>query len=325
MPRILLTTTSYQDTPGPHHDRLADAGFDVVKARGPLSEERMLQLIEEHKGFDGLLNGDDVITADVIDSALATATPLRVIAKYGIGLDSIDVAHATAKSIPVLFTPGVNHTTVAEHAFGLMIGVAKHFWPHLQSVKSGGWKRITGSELAGKTLGVIGMGRIGKEMVRRARAFDMPCIAFDVYWDDAFAASHDVKRAESAEHVLREADVVTLHMNLTDENRHFIDAASIASMRDGAILLNTARGGLIDEAAVAEACRSGKLAGYGGDVLEEEPPAKDHPFNGVDNVLITPHVGSRTLESVQRQAMRATDNLVNYLTGGTDYIQANKA
>ena len=324
MPRILLTTTSYQDTPGPHHDRLADSGFDVVRARGPLSEEQMLDLIHQYRGFDGLLNGDDAITTRVIDAGLAAPTPLRVIAKYGIGLDSIDVPHATSNGIPVLFTPGVNHTTVAEHAFGLMIGVAKHFWPHLSSVKGGGWRRITGSELAGKTLGVLGMGRIGKEMVRRARAFDMPCIAYDVYWDEDFAATHQVERADTAEQVLREADVVTLHMNLTDENRHFIDARSIATMRDGAILINTARGGLIDEAAVAQACRSGKLAGYGGDVLEDEPPGENHEFNGVDNVLITPHIGSRTLESVQRQAMRATDNLVNFLTGGDDYIQANE-
>ncbi len=322
--RILLTTTSYQDTPGAHHDLLAESGYDVVRARGPLDEAAMLSLIREHGGFDGLLNGDDEITARVIDAGVAADTPLKVIAKYGIGLDSIDVEHATAHKIPVLFTPGVNHTTVAEHAFGLMIAVAKHFWPHLRSVKGGGWKRITGSELAGKTMGVIGMGRIGKEVIKRARAFDMPCIAFDVYWDDTFAAEHNVQRMDSAEDVLRHADVVTLHMNLTDENRHFINPRSIKTMRDGAILINTARGGLVDEHAIADACSSGKLAGYGGDVLEQEPPQGHHPFQDVDNVVLTPHVGSRTFESVQRQAVRATRNLVNYLEGDDDYIQANK-
>ena len=118
----------------------------------------MLQLVSEHGGFDGLLNGDDEITAKVIDAALAAPTPLKVIAKYGIGLDSIDVDHATSKKIPVLFTPGVNHTTVAEHAIGLMVAAVKHFWLHMRSVKAGEWKRQTGSELAGKTLGVLGMG-----------------------------------------------------------------------------------------------------------------------------------------------------------------------
>ena len=121
-----------------------------LRARGPLPEADMLKLIDDDDGFDGLLNGDDHITAKVIDAALNAKTPLRVIAKYGIGLDSIDVKHATEKKIPVLFTPGVNHTTVAEHAFGLMIGIAKHFWPHLKSVKSGGWKRITGYRAGGQ-------------------------------------------------------------------------------------------------------------------------------------------------------------------------------
>src|SRR6187455_2752262 len=161
--KILLTTTSYQDTPGKHHDVLAASGFEVVRARGPLSESAMLDLVKSNGGFDGFLNGDDIITAKVIDAGLAAPLPLKVIAKYGIGLDSIDVKHATEKKIPVLFTPGVNHTTVAEHTFGLIIALAKHFWPHVKSVKGGGWKRITGSELAGKTIAILGMGRIGKE------------------------------------------------------------------------------------------------------------------------------------------------------------------
>src|SRR3954466_15306333 len=170
--KILLTTTSYQDTPGKHHDVLKASGFEVVRARGPLPEQAMLDLVKSNDGFDGFLNGDDAITAKVIDQSLASSRKLRVIAKYGVGLDSIDVKYATDKRIPVLFTPGVNHTTVAEHAFGLMIALAKHFWPHLSSVKAGKWKRITGNELFGKTVGIIGLGRIGKEVVIRARAFE---------------------------------------------------------------------------------------------------------------------------------------------------------
>src|ERR1700681_529528 len=157
--RILLTTTSFQDTPGAHHEALRNSGFEIVAARGPLSESEMLSLVQT--GFDGLLNGDDQITAKVIDAALPR---LSVIAKYGIGLDSIDVKHATSKRIPVLFTPGVNETTVAEHAIGLMIAVAKSFWFHMRAVKQGQWKRQTGSELYQKTLGVLGLGRIGKEV-----------------------------------------------------------------------------------------------------------------------------------------------------------------
>lgn len=322
--RILLTTTSYQDTPGKHHDVLKVSGFDVVRARGPLQEAAMLDLIKSNNGFDGLLNGDDLITSKVIDAGLNAPTKLRVIAKYGIGLDSIDVKYATEKKLPVLFTPGVNHTTVAEHAIGLMIALVKHFWPHLKSTKSGGWKRITGNELYGKTIAILGMGRIGKEVAKRARAFDMNVKGFDLYWDEGFAKACNVDRCTTAEDAIKDADVVSLHMNLDENNRHFINKTRIAGMKKGAIVINTARGGLVSEQDVADACKSGQLGGYGADVLDHEPQKPGHPFVEIDNVIITPHVGSRTFESVERQAMRATLNVVNYLNGEKDYIQANQ-
>lgn len=322
--KILLTTTSYQDTPGRHHDVLAASGFEVVRARGPLQEGAMLDLVASHGGFDGLLNGDDLITAKVIDAALGAPTKLKVIAKYGIGLDSIDVKHATEKKVPVLFTPGVNHTTVAEHAFGLMIALVKHFWPHLRSTKSGGWKRITGNELFGKTIAILGMGRIGKEVATRARAFSMNVRGYDLYWDEGFAQACSVERCTTAEDAMKDADIISLHMNLDENNRHFINKARIAGLKKGAIIINTARGGLINEADVAEACKSGQLGGYATDVLDHEPQQPDHPFTQIDNIIVTPHVGSRTFESVERQAMRATLNIVNYLNGEKDFIQANK-
>jgi len=319
--RILLTTTSFQDTPGKHHEVLAASGFEVVCARGPLSEEQILELVTQGGGFDGLLNGDDLITARVIDAALPR---LKVIAKYGIGLDSIDVKHATAKKIPVLYTPGVNHTTVAEHAFGLMIAIAKHFWPHLKSTKSGGWKRITGAELAGKAIAVLGVGRIGKEVIKRAEAFDMKPIGFDHYWDDAFAAQYQVTRAHTLDEAVIHADVISLHMNLDDSNRGIFNKDLLDRLKKGAVLINTARGGLVNEEDIANACRSGHLGGYGTDVVGHEPMTQPHPYDGIDNILVTPHVGSRTFESVERQALRAVQNIVEYLNGGKDFIQANK-
>jgi D-3-phosphoglycerate dehydrogenase len=322
--KILLTTTSYQDTPGKHHELLAASGFEVVRARGPLPEEAMLELVKTNNGFDGFLNGDDAITARVIDAGLAAPTQLKVIAKYGIGLDSIDVQHATSKKIPVLFTPGVNHTTVAEHTFGLMVAMAKHFWPHLRSTKSGGWKRITGTELFGKTLAIFGMGRIGKEVAKRARAFEMNVKGYDVHWDEDFARACTVERCMSLEEALHNADIVTLHMALGETNRGFLNKTRIAAMKKGAIVINTARGGLVVEEDIAAACESGQLGGYAADVLEHEPPAPDHPFTRIDNIIVTPHVASRTFESVERQAVRATLNIVNYLKGEKDYIQANQ-
>jgi D-3-phosphoglycerate dehydrogenase / 2-oxoglutarate reductase len=319
--RILLSTTSFQDTPGKHHDVLNASGFEIVRERGPLNEQKMLELVTTNGGFDGLLNGDDIISAKVIDAALPR---LKVIAKYGIGLDSIDVNHATARKIPVLFTPGVNHTTVAEHTFGLMISVAKSFYFHMTAVKAGKWSRKTGCELAGKTLGVIGVGRIGKEVIKRANAFGMTCVGCDVYWDEEFALTHKVKRAETPQDVLKECDVISLHMNLTPETRGFINKDTLATMKDGAIIVNTARGGLVVDEDIAAACRSGKLRGYAADVVEPEPMKTPHVFQEVENIIITPHIGSRTNESVERQGLRAANNLVNFLKGDADFIQANK-
>jgi D-3-phosphoglycerate dehydrogenase len=322
--RILLTTTSFQDTPGKHHELLEASGLEVIRARGPLKEAALLELISNHDGFDGFLNGDDEINQRVIDAALSATKPLKVIAKYGIGLDSIDVQYATDKKVPVLFTPGVNHTTVAEHAFGLMIALVKHFWEHLSAVKAGKWKRITGHELAGKRLAVLGMGRIGKEVITRAVAFGMHPIAFDLFWDEEFALKYGVERASSLDEAIAGADIVSLHMNLTPENRGFINAERISRMKDGVIIINTARGGLVVEEDVAEACTSGKLGGYGADVLDTEPMIVPHIFQEIDNIIITPHVGSRTFESVERQAMRAVKNIVNFLMCDGDFIQANR-
>ncbi len=319
--RILLTTTSYQDTPGPHHELLESQGYEIVRERGPLPEEKMLELAGE---FDGFLCGDDAITQAVIEKSLPR---LKVIAKYGIGLDKIDVAFATSQKLPVLNTPGVNHTTVAEHTFGLLLGLCKKIQENAVDVRAGkwvaGWKKPIGNEILGKTMGIIGLGRIGKEVAIRAKAFGMPVIAFDPYFDEAFAAEHGVERCESMDDVLHRANVVSLHCFLDDSTRGMINTAKIAEMQDGVIVLNCARGELVETDCIVKALASGKVGGYGADVLDAEPPAADHPLLAAPNCIITSHIASRTHESVIRQALRATHNLVNFLHGDPDYIQAN--
>lgn len=320
--RILLTTTSYQDTPGPHHELLESQGFEIVRERGPLPEETMLDLAGE---FDAFLCGDDAITQAVIEKSLPR---LKVISKYGIGLDKIDVAFATSQKLPVLNTPGVNHTTVAEHTFGLLLGLTKKIQQNAVEVNEGkwqaGWKKPVGNEIMGKTMGIIGLGRIGKEVATRAKAFGMPVIAFDPYFDEAFAEEHGVKRCASMDEVLTEANVVSLHCFL-DENTHgMINSNKIAEMQDGVIVLNCARGELVETDCIVKALESGKVGGYGADVLDTEPPAPDHPLIGAPNCIVTSHIASRTYESVERQALRATHNMINFLNGDDDYIQANK-
>lgn len=318
--RILLTTTSFQDTPGEHHDLLAKEGFEIIRDRGPLSEARMLELVAQGD-FDGWLIGDDAITRKVIEKSLPR---LKVISKYGIGLDKVDVAAATGFRLPVTFCPGVNHTTVAEHVFGLMLAIYRDIVPQCNYVKTGQWKRLTGHELFGKTIGVIGVGRIGKEVSTRARAFGMNVVGFDIYWDDNFAKANLVKRAESVEEVLQYSDIVTLHTNLTDQTRHMIDAKRLALMKKRSVLINTARGELVASEDVAAALTSGQLLGYGTDVLEVEPPPKDHPLFSCPNAVLTPHIGSRTYESVARQAKMAAENLILVLNGQKPLAQANQ-
>ncbi len=320
--RILLTTTSYQDTPGPHHELLESQNFDIVRERGPLPESAMLDLAGE---FDAFLCGDDAISQAVIEKSQPR---LKVISKYGIGLDKIDVAYATEQKLAVLNTPGVNHTTVSEHTFGLLLSLSKKIQENAVDVANGkwqaGWRKPVGHEIMGKTMGIIGLGRIGKEVATRAKAFGMKVIAYDPYFDETFAEEHGVTRCDSMDEVLIGANVVSLHCFL-DENTHgMINAAKIAEMQDDVIVLNCARGELVETDDIAAALASGKAAGYGADVLDEEPPRSDHPLFTAPNCIITSHIASRTYESVERQALRSTHNLINFLNGDSDFIQANQ-
>jgi D-3-phosphoglycerate dehydrogenase len=315
--RILLSTTSYQDTPGSHHDLLESQGWDIVRVRGPLNEAEMLEIAGE---FDGFLCGDDAITPAVIDKSLPR---LKWIAKYGIGLDKIDKAYATAKGIPIGFTPGVNHTTVAEHTFGLMIGLTKKIFESVACTSRGEWKRPTGNEIMGKTLGIVGLGRIGKEVATRAKAFGMEVQAYDVYWDEAFASSHGVRQCATPDELLASSDIVSLHCFLDDATRGLIDADSIETMKDGVVIINCARGEVVDTDALAAALHAGKVGGYGADVLDVEPPPADHPLFSTPNTAITTHIGSRTYESVVRQATKATQNAIAFVNGTPPVAQAN--
>jgi D-3-phosphoglycerate dehydrogenase / 2-oxoglutarate reductase len=315
--RILLTTTSYQDIAGPHHELLESSGIEIVRERGPLPESKMLELAGD---FDAILCGDDQITRAVLEKAVPR---LKILSKYGIGVDKIDVKAATEMGIPLSFCPGVNHTTVAEHTFALLLALVRQLVEIANATRSGNWKRLTGHEIMGKTIGIVGLGRIGKEVAIRAKAFGMTVIAYDVYWDEAFASSHDIARASGVAEIFEKSDVISLHTNLTPETRDMVRAETIATMKDGVILLNCSRGEVVHTADLAAALESGKVGGYGADVLDEEPPPADHPLLTAKNCIVTSHIGSRTYESVQRQAMMAAQNLLNLLRGEKPLAQVN--
>jgi len=230
---------------------------------------------------------------------------------------------ATELGVPVLFTPGVNHTTVAEHTFALLLAAVRHLVPEVNYVAQGQWKRITGNELYGKTLAIVGMGRIGQEVAIRGRAFGLKLIGYGNYWEDRFTTDWDMRRATDFDQLMREADVISLHTKLTPATRHLINARNLQLLRPGAVIVNCARGEIVDTAAIVEALKSKRLQAYAADVLDEEPPPANHPLLGLPNAIITPHIGSRTFESVQRQATCAVENLTLFLAGKKPHAQAN--
>jgi D-3-phosphoglycerate dehydrogenase len=315
--KILLSTTSFQDTPGPHHALLEDQDYEIGRERGPLTETRMLELAGD---FDALLCGDDAITRAVLAKSLPR---LKVVAKYGTGLDKIDLAAATDLRIPVTFCPGVNQTTVAEHTFALLLALCRHLVDEANFTRAGHWKRITGHELHGKTLGIVGMGRIGREVALRARAFGMNVTAFGHHWDEDFARHQQVRRADSLDEMFRTSDIVTLHTKLTDQTRHLVDRRLLRLAKPGMLLVNCARGELVHTGALLDTLDSGHLGGYAADVMDEEPPATDHPLLRAPRTIITPHIGSRTHENVVRQATMAVQNMINVLEGKPALALAN--
>src|ERR1700761_8660190 len=262
--KILLTTTSFQDTPGAHHDLLKQTGWEIITARGPLNEADTLALVGD---VDGYICGDDAITRKVLEKA---RPKLKVLSKYGIGVDKIDVKSCTEFGLPLLFTPGVNHTTVAEHAFLLLLALEKNLLFHTDSTRAGGWKRKTGHELFEKTLGIIGLGRVGKEVAIRARAFGMNVISLSRHWDKDFAAQYGIKEVTSLDEIYAKSDYISLHCNLTPDTREVIDARSISKMKRGVVIVNCARGEVVATDDLMAALQTGQVAGYGADVLDQE-------------------------------------------------------
>lgn len=306
--RILLTSTSFQDTPGKHQDLLCQQGFKVDQMRGPLKEQQILEVIHL---YDGIICGDDEITREVIKKG--AESKLRIISKYGIGLDRIDVVAANEFNIKVTNCPGVNQITVAEHVFALLLSYIKNIIPENTIVQKQQWVRLIGSELNSKTIGVIGTGNVGKEVIKRAIAFGMTVIAFDQFIDQEFAEKYKVEYVETVENLLEKSDIISLNISLNESSRNIIGEKTIDFIKPGAIIVNTARGGLVDQSVIVEAIGNGLLNGYLTDVLDIEPIVPDHPFLSNNKILITPHIGSRTYENVVNQGLMAVENLLKYI------------
>ena len=289
---------------------LRDAGFVVEKRTGLNAAELRAAL----SGCAGLVvRSETKVTADLLDSA----TTLRVVGRAGVGVDNIDVPAATERGIVVMNAPDGNTITTAEHTIALLIALARRIPQANSSLKSGHWDRksFIGVELQGKTLGVVGMGRIGRVVAARARAFGMRILAFDPFLAPEQARDLEIELAP-LEDVFANADFLTVHTPLTPETRGIIGRDAFAKMKQGVRVINCARGGLVDESALCDAIKSGAVAGAALDVFANEPPASDHPLLLLDEVIVTPHLGASTTEAQEGVAFTVAEQMRDYLLSG---------
>lgn len=315
--KILVTPTSFHpNSPSPALQRLqAFADELIFNPKGkPLEEEELLPLLRD---CDGCIAGLDFYTAGVI----SPCERLKVISRYGAGVDRVDLKAASEKRIAVCNTPGANAQAVADLTMGLILSVARRIPMLDRKTKTGAWVRSTGTELYGKTAGILGLGAVGRAVAKRCQGFSMRVLAYDPYLDGEYAKENRIEPV-AFEQLIREADVICLHLPLTPETRHIFNAETMRRMRPGVILVNTARGGLIDEAAALHYLESGHLGGLGLDAYEQEPP-QPTPLFELENVVTTPHIAAHTKEAVLNMANMAVENLISVLSGNISPHQVN--
>jgi D-3-phosphoglycerate dehydrogenase len=284
-------------------ERLRDAGFEVNIKTG-LTEEELVKAIPEYDGL--IVRSATKVTREVI----AAGENLKAIGRAGIGLDNIDLEAARERGIKILNTPGATTISVAELTLGHMLALARHIPQATASLKAGRWEKklFMGSELHGKTLGIIGLGKIGREVAKRASGMGMDLVAYDPYVREAEVRDLGLKLLP-LEDLLPYSDYITIHVSLTPETRHLLSEREFALMKEGVRLINCARGGVVDEKALYNALVSGKVAGAALDVFEEEPP-KENPLLKLDNVIATPHLGASAREGQVRSGMEIAEKLI---------------
>ncbi len=294
-------------------DELAASETLEVTVRTGQSEAELVQLIPEFSAL--VVRSQTKVTPPILQAA----AKLRVIGRAGVGVDNVDVETATRRGVIVMNTPGGNTISTAEHAFSLLLSVARKIPQAHANLQSGKWdrKQFEGTELYNKTLGIIGMGRIGSELSRRAIAFGMRVLAYDPYLSSSRARSLQVELIEELDELLPLADFITLHTPLTPETHHLLNATRLTKTKRGVRLINCARGGLIDEAALLESLGNGQVAAAALDVFEKEPLPKDSPLCGIPNLVLTPHLGASTVEAQESVGIEIAQAIRAVLLEGT--------
>jgi len=307
--KILVTPASFKpDTVGPAMDRLRSFAGTLVfnPQKRPLTEDELIPLLD---GCDGCVAGLDAFTGKVIESART----LKVISRYGTGVDNVDVAAAREKKIVVCNTPGVNAQAVADLTFGFMLSLVRRLPLLDRTTREGKWDRSIGAELYQKNIGILGLGYVGKAVARRAAGFSMRILACSPDIDQEYAGANGIIPVSFNE-LVSESDFLSLHLPLKAETRHIISLDVMRRMKKGALLINTARGGLLDEAAAYDMLKSGHLGGLALDVYETEPP-RNSPLFTLDNVIFTPHTAAHTAEATAAMASLSVQNLIDVLSG----------
>jgi len=307
--RLLVTPTSYGKNDPRLKSKLEEQVGEVVynPTGKPLSSVEVARLLP---GIDGYIAGLDTIDR----TALQAADRLKVIARYGVGVDGVDLMTAKEMNIVVTNTPGANSVSVAELTLALILAMARQIPQGVAATRQGQFPRLTGLALEGKTVGILGLGSIGKQLARRLSSFDCRILAFDPYPDDEFAARYKVELAPQ-DRVLAEADFLSLQLPLLPETRGLVSQDFLAMMKPGAFLVNTARGELIDEDALLQALRSGHLRGAALDVFAQEPPDPGHPLLALPQVIATPHLGSQTDGATNTMGWMAFNDCLAVLRG----------
>ena len=287
---------------------LRGGGCEVIKPEAGKPHLNEADLLEMIKGVDAIITGGDEITARVI----GVADRLKVIAKHGVGVDSIDVEAATEKGIVIALAPC--SIAVADLTLGLMICLARRIVPMNALVRSGGWEHPAGVEVSGKTLGLIGVGRIACAVIQRAKGFDMRILGYDVYQDQKLAKELGYEYV-SLDQVLREADFLSLHAVLSEETRGLIDRKKLSLIKPTAYIVNTARAQIFDEEALYEALKEKRIAGYATDVYSQVPPPRDFPLFEVENAITTPWIGAETEETLKDIELTCAESILRVLRG----------
>jgi phosphoglycerate dehydrogenase-like enzyme len=308
MDKVLISPPALYGIEAEFVNVLKRAGLELVypQKRGQLSEAELLQQLA---GIKACIAGSDPYTPKVLQAN----RQLRVIARAGVGYDAVDLPAATELGMAVCIAPGTNQDAVAEHTFTLILALAKHLVPQHTGTCALNWPRQANLPLRGRTLGIAGLGRIGKAVALRGECFRMPLIAYEPFPDKKFAEEHNI-RLVSFDELLTSSDFLSLHLPATKESFHLINRQTLAKMKPTAYLINTARGSLVYEADLIVALQNKKLAGAGLDVFEEEPP-RESPLFRMDNVVVTPHAAGVDLQSRDDMALSAAEAIVSLSRG----------